>query len=71
MRQKEAAKLSAECDAMVVIGGRHSANSVHLAEICRQECDNVQFVNNAEEVDMVWFKNARTVGVTAGASAPA
>lgn len=71
MRQKEAAKLSAECDAMVVIGGRHSANSVHLAEICRQECDNVQFVNNAEEVDMDRLKNARTVGVTAGASAPA
>ena len=70
MRQKEAAKLSAECDAMVVIGGRHSANSVHLAEICRQECDNVQFVNNAEEVDMDRLKNARTVGVTAGASAP-
>ena len=71
MRQKEAAKLSAESDAMVVIGGRHSANSVHLAEICRQECDNVQFVNNAEEVDMDRLKNARTVGVTAGASAPA
>ena len=71
MRQKEAAKLSAECDAMVVIGGRHSANSVHLAEICRQECDNVQFVNNAEEVDMDRLKNSRTVGVTAGASAPA
>lgn len=71
MRQKEAAKLSAECDAMVVIGGRHSANSVHLAEICRQECDNVQFVNNAEEVDMDRLKNVRTVGVTAGASAPA
>ena len=71
MRQKEAAKLSVECDAMVVIGGRHSANSVHLAEICRQECDNVQFVNNAEEVDLDRLKNARTVGVTAGASAPA
>ena len=70
MRQEEASKLSAECDAMVVIGGRHSANSVHLAEICRQGCDNVQFIKNAEEIDMDRLKNARTVGITAGASAP-
>ena len=33
-RQEEAKTLSSECDAMVVIGGRHSANSLHLAEIC-------------------------------------
>ena len=41
-RQEEAARLAADCDAMVVIGGRHSANSVHLAQICREHCDNVQ-----------------------------
>ena len=71
MRQEEASKLSAECDAMVVIGGKHSANSVHLAEICRQECDNVQFINNSEEIDMDKLKGAKIVGITAGASAPA
>ena len=71
MRQEEASKLSAECDAMVVIGGKHSANSVHLAEICRQECDNVQFINNAEEIDMDKLKGTKIVGITAGASAPA
>lgn len=70
MRQEEAAKLSAECDAMVVIGGKHSANSVHLAEICRRYCDNVQFVNNAGELDTDRLSTANTVGVTAGASAP-
>ena len=71
MRQEEASKLSAECDAMVVIGGKHSANSVHLAEICRQFCDNVQFINKADEIDMDKLKAAKTVGITAGASAPA
>lgn len=70
MRQEEATKLSAECDAMVVIGGKHSANSVHLAEICRRYCDNVQFVNNAGELDTDKLAAANTVGVTAGASAP-
>ena len=70
MRQDEATKLSAECDAMVVIGGKHSANSVHLAEICSRICDNVQFVKNAGELDMDRLASVDTVGVTAGASAP-
>ena len=70
MRQNEASKLSAECDAMVVIGGKHSANSVHLAEICREACENVQFINNADELDMDKLTAADRVGITAGASAP-
>ena len=70
MRQEEASKLSALCDAMVVIGGKHSANSVHLAEICSRECNNVQFVGNANELDLDKLGNADIVGITAGASAP-
>lgn len=71
MRQEEAAKLAAECDAMVVIGGKHSANSVHLAAICSEHCPRVQFVANADELDMSAFSDVKTVGLTAGASTPA
>ena len=71
MRQEEAAKLAAECDAMVVIGGKHSANSVHLSVICSEVCPNVQFIENAGELDMDRLKSADTVGITAGASTPA
>ena len=70
-RQEEAAALSAACDAMVVIGGRHSANSQHLAEICRQSCENVQFIERPEELDFSILKNFPVVGLTAGASTPA
>ena len=63
--------MASECDAMVVIGGKHSANSIHLAQICRERCPIVQFVSNADELDMDQLKTAGTVGVTAGASAPA
>ena len=70
-RQEEAAALSMACDAMVVIGGRHSANSQHLAEICRQSCENVQFIERPEELDFSILKKFPVVGLTAGASTPA
>ena len=69
-RQTEAVKIAAECDAMVVIGGKDSANSVHLAQLCRQHCDNVQFIENVKELDLERLHGAVKVGMTAGASAP-
>ena len=70
-RQEEAARIASECDAMVVIGGKHSANSVHLAEICREHCANVQFIERTEELNLDRLEAADTVGLTAGASTPA
>ncbi len=69
-RQEEAARLAAECSAMVVIGGRNSANSVHLAELCLEKCPNTQFIEKASELDAERLENAETIGVTAGASVP-
>ncbi|MBQ5489316.1 MAG: 30S ribosomal protein S1, partial [Oscillospiraceae bacterium] len=69
-RQEEAANLASVCDAMVVIGGRHSANSVHLADICRTKCGKVLFIENLKELDLNELRNFDTVGVTAGASTP-
>ena len=51
IRQFDAAALSKKCGAMVVIGARHSANSVHLAEICREHCQNVRFISSADELN--------------------
>ena len=70
-RQEEAARLASACDAMVVIGGKHSANSVHLAQICEEYCTNVQFIERTDELDLDRLKAADTVGLTAGASTPA
>ena len=70
-RQAEAEALAKECDAMVVIGGKHSANSQHLAQICMEHCDNVQFIERTSELDMDRLKTAQCVGLTAGASTPA
>ena len=70
-RQEEAARLAAGCDAMVVIGGKHSANSVHLAQICEEHCSNVQFIERTDELELDSLKTSDIVGLTAGASTPA
>ncbi len=70
-RQEEAARIASACDAMVVIGGKHSANSVHLAQICREHCSQVQFIERTDELELDRLKTADTVGLTAGASTPA
>lgn len=70
-RQNEAEMLSEQCGAMVVIGGKHSANSVHLAQICAGKCSEVQFIERPDELNTDRLKAVDTVGLTAGASTPA
>lgn len=70
-RQEEAEEISRIVDAMIVIGGRCSANSLKLAEICRANCEKVYFVEEADELDISCFSESDMVGITAGASTPA
>ena len=69
-RQEAAAALAGTVDAIVVIGGRNSANTTHLAEICKDQCVNTFHIESASELDPAWFTDCETVGVTAGASTP-
>lgn len=70
IRQEEAVKLASACGAMVVIGGKNSANSLHLAELCAERCANTQFVENSAQLDTGVLQDVETIGMTAGASAP-
>lgn len=58
-----------DVDAIVVIGGKKSANTKHLWEICR-EAKPSYLVQGADDLDPAWFSNVQTVGVTAGSSTP-
>lgn len=71
-RQSEAESLAAAVDAMVVIGGRHSANTARLAELCQKHCPTV-LVENSEDLLRCRdaLQGARLIGITAGASTPA
>ena len=69
-RQQAAAELAGRADVMLVIGGRNSANTTHLADICRERCAATHHIEGADEVDARWFEGAGLVGITAGASTP-
>ena len=68
-RQEEAERLAKSSDAMVVIGGRHSSNTVKLKNVCSEYCDTF-LVERAEELKFIDFSTYAEVGVTAGASTP-
>jgi len=68
--QKTAVELAPEVDAMVIVGGRQSANTAQLAEVCRQVNPRVLMIESAAELTPEWFSGVRRVGVSAGASTP-
>jgi 4-hydroxy-3-methylbut-2-enyl diphosphate reductase len=68
--QKTAVELAPEVDAMVIVGGRQSANTAQLAEVCRQVNPRVLHIESAAELAPEWFAGVRRVGVSAGASTP-
>lgn len=70
-RQSEAMELSDVCDAMIVVGGRHSSNTVKLYDICKARCEKTVLVETAAELCVDSFKGCECVGVVAGASTPA
>ena len=69
-RQDAAARLAAEADCMIVIGGRQSGNTRRLAQICAERCPRTHHIEDADELDPAWIAGAGLIGVTAGASTP-
>ena len=68
-RQKAARELAQTVDVMVVVGGRNSANTQKLASLCAK-ITKTHLIETADELEEVWFKVAKSAGLTAGASTP-
>ena len=68
-RQKAAADLAKTVDIMIVIGGRHSANTNRLLEVCGNFTDSY-LVETDEDVRSEWFRGKRCAGIASGASTP-
>ncbi|MBO6246156.1 MAG: 4-hydroxy-3-methylbut-2-enyl diphosphate reductase [Anaerovibrio sp.] len=68
-RQSAAMKLATEVDLMIVIGGKNSANTTRLAQLCSDKCKTYH-IETAEELRDDWFDKIKKIGITAGASTP-
>jgi len=66
-RQATALDLAAKVDIMLVIGGRSSANTNRLAELCSTVA-KTYLVETAEEIHSPWLQGQNSIGITAGAS---
>ncbi len=68
-RQLEAEELAQNSDLMIVVGGRHSSNTVKLFSICNRYCPTLH-IESAQELNRDDIRQFSRIGVTAGASTP-
>jgi 4-hydroxy-3-methylbut-2-en-1-yl diphosphate reductase len=69
-RQQAVRAIASDCDLVLVVGSGNSSNSLRLVEVAEREGARAHLVEDAGEIELAWLAGARTVGITAGASAP-
>lgn len=69
-RQTAVRELAGQVDVLLVVGSRNSSNSNRLREIGEELGKPAYLIDDADALRPEWFASARSVGVTAGASAP-
>jgi 4-hydroxy-3-methylbut-2-enyl diphosphate reductase len=69
-RQAAVKAIAARCDALLVIGSPNSSNSVRLVEVAEREGARARLIGRGADLDFGWLEGVRTLGITAGASAP-
>jgi 4-hydroxy-3-methylbut-2-enyl diphosphate reductase len=69
-RQAAVKELAADCDLVLVVGAPNSSNSLRLVEVAERLGTPSKLIQRAEEIDPAWLDGVKTIGLTAGASAP-
>jgi 4-hydroxy-3-methylbut-2-enyl diphosphate reductase len=69
-RQDAVKTVAPKVQVMLVVGSRNSSNSNRLKEVAELQGAKAQLIDNADQIDMSLLEGAKSVGVTAGASAP-
>jgi 4-hydroxy-3-methylbut-2-enyl diphosphate reductase len=69
-RQAAVKAIAEECDRLIVIGAPNSSNSLRLAEVAERMNVPARLIQRAADIDWEWLGQPRTLGLTAGASAP-
>ena len=69
-RQLAVKEIAGQCDAIVILGAPNSSNSVRLVEVAERVGTRARLIESARDLDLAWLTNVRTLGISAGASAP-
>jgi 4-hydroxy-3-methylbut-2-enyl diphosphate reductase len=69
-RQDAVRQIADKVDVFLVIGSANSSNSNRLRELAENKKVNAYLIDGADDIDHRWFDKAKSIGVTAGASAP-
>ena len=69
-RQRAARDISREVDLMLIVGGKNSANTKRLLEVCKKILRKSYLVETESDLKEGWFKCVSVVGITSGASTP-
>ena len=69
-RQDAVKALAEECDLVLVVGSPNSSNSNRLSELAARIGAEAHLIDTAADIDPVWLINKKSIGITAGASAP-
>ena len=69
-RQEEAGSIAQRVDTMIVIGDPKSSNTQKLYRICKEYCTDTYYIQTLKDLDNVDLREAKVVGITAGASTP-
>lgn len=69
-RQAAVKAIAGSCDMLLVIGAPNSSNSLRLVEVAERAGTVSRLVQRAEDIDFAWLDGVKTLGLTAGASAP-
>jgi len=69
-RQAAVKELASECDLVLVVGAPNSSNSLRLVEVAERLGTPGKLIQRATEIDPAWLNGVKTIGLTAGASAP-
>ncbi|HAJ95679.1 MAG TPA: 4-hydroxy-3-methylbut-2-enyl diphosphate reductase [Actinobacteria bacterium] len=69
-RQDSVRSLSKRTDLMLIVGGKNSANTTHLADISRKNNPWTYHIESSKDIESAWMEDAKIIGICGGASTP-